>query len=135
MRAFDKYPAIGLPFATWGWDNAAEDYLFATRRVNPEFYVSIVAVYTEEDIARKLADVGRQEYLLVDRNWDRSAFLPNAERHLGNLRRWFLYPARLRWIRPDLDSEGAVAKFIAEHYRAVEMVGPSVVVRRITPPG
>ena len=134
LRALDKYPAIGLPFATWGFDDAAEDHLFAERRVDPEFYVAVIAVYTEADIARKLADVGRHEYLLVDRNWDRPQEPSREERHVGNLRRWFLYPVRLRWLREDLDSDAAVATFIRKHYRAVETVGPSVVVRRVAEP-
>lgn len=134
LRALDAYPAIGLPFATWGIDDAAEDHLFAARRVDPEFYVAVIAVYTEADIARKLADVARHEYLLVDRNWDRPPETSREERHVGNLRRWFLYPVRLPWLRDDLDSDAAVATFIREHYRAVETVGPSVVVRRVSAP-
>jgi hypothetical protein len=133
VRALDAYPSIGLPFATWGFDDAAEDHLFATRRVAPEFYVAVVAVYTEADVARKLADVARHEYLLVDPNWDRAPADPTADRHLAYLRRWFLYPASFRWLRPDLDANAEVAAFIREHYRAVEHLGPSVVVRRIAP--
>ena len=135
LRALDKYPAIGLPFATWGFADAAEDHLFATRRVAPEFYVAVIAVYTEADIARKLADVARHEYLLVDRDWDRPPDTTREERHVGNLRRWFLYPVRLQWLREDLDSDDAVATFIRAHYRAVETVGPNVVVRRIADAG
>jgi hypothetical protein len=135
LRALDAYPAIGLPFATWGFDDDAEKYLFATRRVDPEFYVGVVAVYTEADIARKLADTGRHEYLLVDRKWDRPAVVPLGERHLASLRRWFLYPARLQPLRKDLDSMAVVENFIRAHYRAVETVGSSVVVRRIAAPG
>jgi hypothetical protein len=130
LRALDKYPAIGLPFATWGIDDAAEDHLFAERRVAPEFYVAVIAVYTEADIARKLADVARHEYLLVDRNWDRPSDTSRAERHVASLRRWFLYPVRLEASRDDLDSDAAVAAYIREHYRAVETVGPGVVVQR-----
>jgi hypothetical protein len=133
LRALDAYPAVGLPFATWGFDNAAEDHLFATRRVAPEFYVAVVAVYTEADVARKIADIARSEYLLVDPNWDRVPADPNADRHLAYLRRWFLYPANLRWLQPDLDANAEVAAFIREHYRAVEHLGSSVVVRRIAP--
>ena len=131
VSALDKYPAIGLPFATWGWDNAAEDHLFARRSVDPEFYVGIVGVYTEVDIAKKLADTARHQYLLVDKEWQQLPTGDDGESYLMSIRLWFLYPARLRWVRPDLDSTLAVKRFIAEHYRAVEDVGPSVVVERI----
>jgi hypothetical protein len=130
----DKYPAIGLPLATYGIDNAAEDYLFAHRKVDPEFYVSVVGVYTEAEISRKLADTARHEYLLVWKGWDQPSQEPADQWYLASLQKWFLYPARLRWIRPDLDSDGEVKRFVAKHYRAVEDVGQCVVVRRIDAP-
>jgi hypothetical protein len=130
LAALDKYPAIGLPFATYSGDNAAEDYLFANRKVDPEYYVGAVGVSTEAEISRKLAETARHEYLLVKKGWEK---LPNARSdgsYLGGLRTWFIYPVRLEWKRPDLDHHGEIDRFIVEHYRAIEEVGPSVVVRR-----
>jgi hypothetical protein len=106
LAALDKYPAIGLPFATYGGDNAAEDYLFARRRVAPEFYVGAVGVYTDADIARKLADTARHEFLLIKKGWERRWNDASGDKYLWGLRWWFLYPVRLRWIRPDLDLHG-----------------------------
>jgi hypothetical protein len=130
LAALDKYPAIGLPFATYGSENAAEDYLFAGHRVAPEFYVGGVGVYTEADIARKLADTARHEFLLVKKGWERRWTDAPRDKYLWSLRWWFLYPVRLRWIRPDLDSHGAINALIADRYRVVEEIGPSVIVRR-----
>ena len=131
LTALDKYPAIGLPFATYGFDNAAEAYLFAHRRVDPEFYVGVVGVYSDEELNRKLADTARHEFLLVNKEWEQPRSRPWSEDYLSDLRRWFLYPARLQVIRPDLDASGAVERFIADHYRAVEDVGRCVVVQRV----
>ena len=130
LAALRKYPAIGLPFATSGLDNAAEDYLFANRRVDPEFYVSVVGVYSEAELNRKLADTARHEFLLVKKGWQHAQLGSRAEEYLSDLRRWFLYPARLRALRADLDVRGEVTRLIANHYHAVEDVGPYVVVQR-----
>lgn len=134
LAALDKYPAIGLPFATYGGDNAAEDYLFASHRVEPEFYVGTVGVYTEADIARKLADTVRHEFVLIKKGWGRRWQDVPGEKYLRNLRWWFLYPVRLRWIRPDLDANDALNAFIVDHYQVVEQIGPSVIMRRIEGP-
>jgi hypothetical protein len=130
LAALDKYPAIGLPFATYGQDNAAEDYLFAHRKVDPEFYVAVVGVYTEAELSRKLADTFRHEYLLVKKGWEQPWPEHGREDYLWNLRKWFLYPVDLRWLRPDLDPLSSVNRFIAEHYRAVEEIGPCLVLHR-----
>jgi hypothetical protein len=130
LSALDKYPAIGIPFATFGYDNAAEEYLFAHRKIDPEFYVATVGVYTKADISQKLADTARHEYLLVDQGWMQPGEDSSEKRYLRDLRRWFLYPARLQWKRPDLNPSEEINRFIAEHYRMVEEVGHSVIVRR-----
>jgi hypothetical protein len=131
LTALDKYPAIGVPFATYGQDKLAEDYLFAHRRIAPEYYVSVVGVYTKADLSRKLADTLRHEYLLVGKGWEhRWGGSDRCESYLSSLRRWFLYPVDLRWIRPDLDPIGNVLQLIAERYRAVEEVGFCTVLQR-----
>jgi hypothetical protein len=125
LAALRKYPAIGLPFATFGPDNAAEDYLFTYRKVDPEFYVGVVGVYSEVELNRKIANTARHQFLLVGKGCQ-----PREEEYLSDLRKWFLYPVRLRARRPDLDVRGELTRFIADHYHAVEEVGPCVVVQR-----
>lgn len=131
LAKLDKYPAIALPFATDGADNAAEDYLFAKRKLIPEFYVGTVGIYTEAQISRKLADTSRHEYLLVRKGPDQEAPYIPGEWYLSSLRNWFLYPVRLQWKREDLKPADAINRYIAQNYIPVERVGPSVVVRRI----
>ena len=133
LSALDKYPPIGLPFATYGGDNAAESYLFERRKVAPEFYIGSVGVYTEADIARKLDDVARQEYLLVKQGWERPRHEDRCRTYQGSLRSWFVYPARLDCKRLDLDPHGELTRFLAANYRPVERIGPSLVLRRISP--
>src|SRR5262249_27194205 len=131
LSALDKYPKLGLPFATWGYDNAAEAYLIGRGRVATEFYVGTVAVYTEADVARKLTDVGRSEYLLLKKDWEKDANTDPYQNYLSQLRTWFAYPARLPFKRLDLNPASAVPRFIAANSRPVENVGPCVVVRRV----
>jgi len=132
LAKLGKYPAIGLPFATYGQDKAAEDYLFAHRKVAPEYYVAVVGVYTEADLSRKLADTLHHEYLLVKKGWGEYWEREHrGESYLSSLRKWFLYPVDLRWIRPDLDPIKCVNRLIAEHYHAVEEVGTCLVWQRL----
>ena len=133
LTALDKYPQIGLPFATYGRDIAAESYLFDRHKVAPEFYVGLVGVYTEADIARKLGDVGRHEYLLVRQGMEKPRDDDRCRIYLGSLRAWFVYPARLECKRLDLDSQGELTRFLATNYRPVERIGPSLVLRQIRP--
>jgi hypothetical protein len=50
--------------------------------------------------------------------------------YLKGLRYWFVYPANLDCKRTDLDSHGALNRFIAANYHLVERVGPSMVLQR-----
>jgi hypothetical protein len=129
LAALDRYPRLGLPFATFG-DPAVETYVLSRGKLEPEYYISIVGVYTEAALERKLQDVGKQEYLLVppgyESRWSRD---PCAE-HLKNLRQWFLYPAKLPCRAESLDPCLAVNWFIADHYVPIERVGSWLVFQR-----
>ena len=72
LSALDRYPRLGLPFATFG-DPAVEAYVLSRGKLEPEYYISVVGVYTEAALERKLKDVGRQEYLLLPRSFESSA--------------------------------------------------------------
>jgi hypothetical protein len=121
LSALDRYPRLGLPFASFG-DPAVERYVLSRRKLQPEYYVSIVGVYNAAALERKLRDVGNMEYLLVpgfmlQRQEDECAI------YLKNLRLWFLYPVELPCRADPIDPTTTVQSFIADHYAPVEQVG------------
>jgi hypothetical protein len=129
LSALDRYPRLGLPFASYG-DPAVETYVLSRGKVEPEYYVCIVGVYSEAALARKLRDVAKAEYLLVPSNLQ----LPgeSCAGYLKSLRQWFLYPAKLPCRSEPLDPTGAVKSFISHHYIPVEQVGSWSILRRVS---
>jgi hypothetical protein len=99
--------------------------------LQPEYYVSVVGVYTPAALERKLRDVGAMEYLLVPRGFASRTSLPDpCGGYLKSLQEWFLYPAKLPCRAEALDPLGSVESFIADHYVPVEQVGSWLVLRR-----
>jgi hypothetical protein len=133
LSALDKYPQLGVPFATYGADARVEAYLFSRRKLAPEYYLGTVGVYGDAELARKLADVSRHEYLLVYRGWESPWQRDLCRRQLNSIRRWFLFPVNLPCQQAALDSDAEVNRLIAVGYRPVEFVGPHVVLRRLDP--
>ena len=129
LSALDHYPRLGLPFATFG-DPAVETYVLSRGKLEPEYYMSVVGVYTEAALERKLQDVRKAEYLLVPRGFDSSLSRDQCDEYLKNLRKWFLYPARLPCRADPLDPGKTVNRFIAENYVPIEGVGSWLVLRR-----
>jgi hypothetical protein len=129
LSALDRYPRLGLPFATFG-DPAVETYVLSRRKLEPEYFISIVGVYTEAALKRKLQDVGKQEYLLVPRGYESRWSRDLCAEYLKNLRQWFLYPAKFPCRADSLDPCLAVNWFIAEHYAPIELVGSWLVLHR-----
>jgi hypothetical protein len=129
LSALDRYPRLGLPFASYG-DPTVETYVLSRGKVEPEYYVCVVGVYSEAALAHKLRDVAKAEYLLVPRNLQ----LPgeSCAGYLKSLRQWFLYPAKLPCRAEPLDPAGAVKSFISDHYIPVEQVGSWSVLRRVS---
>jgi hypothetical protein len=128
LSALDRYPRLGLPFATFG-DPVVETYVLSRGKLDPEYYISVVGVYTEAALKVKLKDVGRQEYLLLPRSFESRD--PCAE-YLKSLRKWFLFPAKLPCRADPLDPGTAVNSFIAQHYIPIERVGSWLIFRRTT---
>jgi hypothetical protein len=133
LSALDRYPRLGLPFATLG-DPAVETYVLSRGQLEPEYYISIVGVYTSAALERKLRDVGKAEYLLVPRYFGSR---PSSSRDpcagsLKRLRQWFLYPANLPCRADPIDPVSSINSFIAEHYVPVEKVGAWRVLHRIS---
>jgi hypothetical protein len=133
LSALDRYPRLGLPFATLG-DPAVEAYVLSRGQLEPEYYISIVGIYTSAALERKLRDVGKAEYLLVPRYFGSR---PSSSRDpcagsLKRLRQWFLYPAKLPCRADQLDPVSSINRFIAEHYVPIEKVGSWRVLHRIS---
>ena len=129
LSALNRYPRLGLPFASYE-DPAVERYVLSRHQLQPEYYVSVLNVDSALDLERKLQDVGKTEYLLTPR-WfaSRPARNPCAE-YLRNLQEWFFYPAKLPCRAEPLDPISSVSAFIADHYIPVEKVGSWLVLRR-----
>ena len=132
LSALDRYPRLGLPFASFG-DAAVEKYVVTSGKLDPEYYVAIVGVYSPAALERKLRDVGRAEYFLVPNFLRDNGSPPNpCGAYLKGLRQWFLYPAKLPCRADPLDPFAALKSFIADHYTPVERVGSWWVLRRIS---
>jgi len=132
LSALDRYPRLGLPFASFG-DPAVEKYVITHGKLEPEYYVAIVGVYSASALERKLRDVAKAEYLLVPFYITSNGSPPDlCAGYLKSLREWFLYPAKLRCRADPLDPFTTLKSFIADHYTAVEQVGSCWVLRRVS---
>ena len=131
LSALDHYPRLGLPFATFG-DPAVETYVLSRGKLEPEYYMSVVGVYTDAALEHKLQDVRKAEYLLVPRGFDSSLSRDQCAGYLKSLRKWFLYPAELPCRADPLDPGKAVNWVIADHYVPIERVGSWLVLHRIS---
>jgi len=129
LSALERYPQLGLPFASYG-DPVVEKYVITGGRLEPEYYVSIVGVYTPAALQRKLKDVEKMEFLLVPSRLARRGIRNPCAGYLKSLRQWFLYPANLPCRADPLDPEMALRAFISDRYTAVEQIGSWVVLRR-----
>jgi len=131
LARLDQYPRLGLPFATLG-DPAVETYVLSRGQLQPEYYISIVGVYTAAALEQKLRDVARTEYLLVPQNL--AAYSPRnpCADDLAKLQKWFLSSANLPCRADPLDPFTDLSLFIADHYTPVEKIGSWVVLHRIT---
>jgi hypothetical protein len=131
LSALDRYPRLGLPFASRG-DPAVERYVLSRGQLEPEYYVSIVGVYNAADLEHKLRDVGKAEYLLMPSRIASRPSLDPCAGYLKSLREWFLYPANLPCRADPLDPMTVLKSFISDHYVPVEQVGSWLVMRRIS---
>jgi hypothetical protein len=131
LSVLDRYPRLGLPFASFG-DPAVERYVLSRHRLQPEYYVSIVGVYSAADLKRKLHDVAKMEYLLAPKRLVSGTPGNPCVGYLKSLREWFLYPARLPCRAEPLDPMATLRSFIADHYVPVQQIGSWLVMRRIS---
>ncbi len=130
LLALNRYSKLGLPFATFG-DPVVETYVLSRGQLDPDYYISIVGVYTPAALERKLREIAKMEYLLVPQGFGSGASSDACGEYLKSLRRWFLYPAHLPCRAEPLDPVRDLNRFIAEHYVPFQYVGSWQVMRRI----
>jgi hypothetical protein len=130
LSRLDRFPRLGLPFASLG-DPAVERYVLSHHQLQPEYYVAFAGVYSATALERKLRDVRAMEYLLVPSRFaSRTSVADPCGLYLKRLREWFLYPANLPCRADPLDPIAILKSFIADHYVPVEHVGSWLVMRR-----
>jgi hypothetical protein len=130
LAALNRYPRLGLPWASFG-DPEVERYVISSGKLEPEYYVAIVGVYDAAALNRKLADVGKMEYLLVPTGYVGRSTAGLCSEYLENIRRWFLCPVKLVCRAEPLDPAGSLTSFIADHFVPVERIGSWSVLHRI----
>lgn len=131
LARLDAYAPLGLPFCSYATDRRTMAHLWARGAVDPEYYCGIIGVYSEAQLARKLADTRRHRYLLMRKEWVRD--IPKTDpclRQVAVFRRSFIFPGpsacRRDALEPDLD----LTRDILAHHHVVEEVGPYVVMGR-----
>jgi hypothetical protein len=133
LSPLNRFPRIGLPFATFG-DPVVERYVMDRRLLRPEYYVSVVGVYSSPALERKLNDLGKMEYVLVPRKLLRDGkTAPPRDPCAGyrkSLRQWFLFPTDLPCRAQPLDASAVVTSFLASNYTPIEQVSSFVLLRR-----
>jgi len=128
---FEKYRPLGLPYGSYGYDKALQRYLWANRQVAPERYMGTLAIYNEQHLAESLDDLSRIRYVVVQKN-----FLKLFENRdlCGEMQSYlkssFLYPTAPRCTQAVFDPNVELAKFIYEHYRAIDQINDYLILER-----
>ena len=130
LSALDRYPRLGIPFATYGAPGV-ERHVTTGGRLAPEYYIGAIGAYTPAAQERKLRDVAGHEHLLVPRGYEVRWSRDQCGSYLRDMRRSTLYPARLRCRATPLDVDAAVNDLIVERYVPVERVGDWLVLGRV----
>jgi hypothetical protein len=129
LSALDRYPRLGLPFASLG-DPAVERYVITRGKLHPEYYVAIVGVYDDAALERKLRDVREMEYILAPDFLTTRGGPDPCVGYLKDIRQWFLYPAKFECRAEPLNPMMALRALIADNYVPVEQVGSWMVLHR-----
>jgi hypothetical protein len=129
LTVLDPYPRIGLPLVTFG-DPVIEDYIIRRGQLQPDYYISAVALYSPADVQRKLSELARMDYILVPQGFGIHSPRDPCQELLLNLRKWFLRQVNLPCRAAPFDPIGEINFFISNHYLAVQNIGSSVLMRR-----
>jgi hypothetical protein len=130
LAALDKYPRLGLPFASFSGDEPAETYIVEKNKLKPEYYVATVGVYSQPELDHKLRDISQQDLILVPDGSQRAEPYDHGQAYLYSIGQWFLRRPRLKYIHDDIDAYASVAAYIEKHFTQLEKTGSWVVMKR-----
>jgi hypothetical protein len=132
LASFDRYPALGLPYGSYGYDRALQNHLWQEKKVAPQRYMGALAVYNEPQLRDALADVSGIRYIIVQQNFLRLQDFRSdpCTGSVEDLKWSLLYPFAPTCVREPLDPNLEIANFIAGHYRPVEQIGDYVILER-----
>ncbi len=132
LASFDKYPALGLPYGSYGYERALQNYLWLKKKVAPERYMGSFAVYTEPQLRDEIADLSSIRYLVVQQYFTRltNVRTDTCKGSVEDVKWALMIPFAPPCVKQALDSDVEVAKFIAAHYKPVEQIGDYVIFER-----
>lgn len=129
--ALDKYPKMGIPFATFDTNKRIESYLFSNHKIAPEYFIATIAVYGKDEFVRKCREELRDEFLLVRSGTERP-WKPASESYdLFAMHGALMYPVHLMLKNDPLDPNLEINRILVRDYKTLERVGDYVVLRRI----
>ena len=132
LASFDKYPALGLPYGSYGYDRVLQNYLWQEKKIVPQRYMGALAVYTEPQLRDALADLSRIRYIVVQQYF---LALAHSDKNACNGQvaglKWALvYPFAPPCVQRALAPDAEIALFIQSHYRPVEQIGDYIIYER-----
>lgn len=132
LPSFDKYPALGLPYGSYGYERSLQNHLWQEKKVARERYMGALAIYTEPQLREALADLWRIRYIIVQQNFLRLQDFRSdpCTGSVEDLKWSLMYPFAPTCVGQPLDPNLEIAKFIADHFRPVEQIGDYVILER-----
>ena len=131
FAAFEKYQALGLPYGSYGYEKSLQNYLWSTKRLVPERYMAVLAVYDEPHLKERLTELSRISPIVVQKNFLKLYEHRNicAEKQ-EYLKQSFLYFSAPPCVQEGLDPDIEMAKFIARHYHQIDQIGDYLILER-----
>lgn len=127
-----KYAAFALPYGSYGYTKQMQQWLWASRKVAPEYYMGGMGIYTESQMADRLRDIGRFRYALVPDwyyNLDQFAGDPCVWQW-QSMRKVLLSPSPLSCKQKAIIPDVEIARFLKLKYRIIDKVDEYIVLER-----
>jgi hypothetical protein len=125
---FEKYRALGLPYSSYGYEKSLQEFLWRTKRIAPERYMGILALYDEAQLGEFLTDLSRISRIVVQKNFLKLYEHPlTCKEQQEYLKLSFLYFSAPRCLHESFDPHAEIAKFIDQHYRPIDQIGDYVI--------
>jgi hypothetical protein len=134
LESLRKYDALVLPYGSYGYSKAVQQWLWNNRKVAPEYYMGGMGIYTQADVADRLKDIGRFRYALIFHTYTTLHVRSEGEEcgwHWNYLRKAFLYPWEKPCVQRALMPDAEISEFLATHYCPIEKVGDYLVLERV----